>query len=72
MSKDGKLQQFINYPLMGYLFCLYSFVALFFFLHYSLGGIIFFGGVLYLLLICQHLHALRGTLPYACSQAIGG
>ena len=70
VKKDGKLRQFINYPLMGYLFCLHSFAAIFVFLHYYFGIIIFVGSILYFLLFCQHLHVLRGTLPYVLKQPV--
>ena len=70
VKKDGKLRQFINFPFMGYLFGFFSFAAIFSFLHYFYGAIVFVLSLLFFLLFCQHLHVLRGTLPYVLKQPV--
>ena len=70
VKKDGKLRQFINFPRMVFLFGVYSFFAIFAFLHWIAGLIVFIISFLWFLVFCQHLHVLHGTLRYVLKQPV--
>lgn len=70
VKKDGKLCQFFYLPLMSEAFVVYSFLALFAFLHLWAATAVLGLSLLWFLIFCQHLHVIRGTLPYVLKQPI--
>ena len=55
---------------MSEVFAVYSFLALFAFLHLWAATAVTGLSLLWFLIFCQHLHVIRGTLPYVLKQPI--